>query len=81
MSNTYIVRLMRGVRGTPKMEHVYLRAIAHDPYEKGGDYCRRVTSPHQSDAFRFKERAAAELAAVMVGGSVVKLTKSVRLEP
>ena len=68
----YVVTTLRGIRGTPNYETEYLSAIRYDRYRTGNTNTHDST-PNLEDAFRFQTLAAAEIAAVFVGGEVVDL--------
>jgi len=67
----YVVKVWRGIRGTPDNLEEYLCAIRYDRY-KTGSAVAHSTSPHLADAFKFSTLAAAEMAAVFVGGKVIE---------
>lgn len=67
----YVVRVE--VRESPiRAFDGYLEAIRYDPYGRGDDRPATITT-ERSEAFVFQERAAAEMAAVWVGGRVEAL--------
>ncbi len=68
---SYVVKVERRISGHESSQE-YLTAIGYDPYQRGSAV--RVTSPLIDDAFKFEERAAAEFAAVFVGGSVEQVS-------
>jgi hypothetical protein len=70
----FIVKVDRGYHG-PDYTDEYLTALQHNPYQRPGGERSHTTSSEQSEAFRFRTRAAAEVAAVYVGGRVVRLVK------
>lgn len=57
----------------PQTYRRYLTAICYQPY-RYGDSCR-ATSDELEAAFVFTERAAAEVAAVWIGGSVEEIDR------
>jgi hypothetical protein len=65
----YVVTTTRAITGSPSEVTEYLTAIRHDPYRKGLENTHMSTTEFE-DAFVFKELAAAEFAAVYVGGIV-----------
>lgn len=65
---SYYVIVEECDRGDPTPHRRYLVALQYQPYVNG-TACR-VLSDTADDAFEFQERAAAELAAVFVGGEV-----------
>lgn len=72
MGNKYVVKLWESDKSTgPESFQRYLQAICHQPYRDGSSY--RATTDDVSEAFVFQERAAAEVAAVWVGGEVVSI--------
>ena len=52
----------------------YLVYAAYDPYNHRLGYGTSFLSPDQTEAFKFRERAAAEVMAATYGGKVVRLT-------
>jgi hypothetical protein len=76
VSARFVVKNYLYIRGTPDSERVYLQAIAHRPRrDSGPEYEARIHTTEQRDAFKFRSRAAAEMAAVTVGGWVVRLRR------
>lgn len=69
---SYVVRVLRGIPRTPTDVEEYLSAIRHDRYQTGHSRTHETT-PHVEDAFMFETLAAAEMAAVFVGGIVEEL--------
>jgi len=67
----YVVKVLKGIRGTSKSIEEYLCAIRHDRYQTGNTVTHS-TSPYLADAFKFDTLAAAEMAAVFVGGKVIE---------
>ena len=65
----YVVTTMRAVTGSPSEVKEYLSAIRMDPYRKGME-TTHVSTTEIEDAFVFQTLAAAEFAAVYVGGIV-----------
>lgn len=65
----YVVKVRRSVCGTPESHEEYLAAIRYDPYQTG-NVNTHCTSPSLDEAFKFQTLAAAEMAAVFVGGWV-----------
>lgn len=71
----YVVAVER--RNRDKGDRVYLVAINYDPYQrKTGAERNSVFTEDPSVAFRFYELAAAEMAAVTVGGAVMYLHRA-----
>jgi hypothetical protein len=68
---TYIVKVYRGIKHTPKYETEYLVSIRGDAYQ-AGNVTTHITTADVEDAFRFHTLEAAEMAAVFVGGEVVE---------
>jgi len=67
----YVVKVLKHIKGTLKHSEEYLCAIQYDRYQTG-DAVTPLISPYLSDAFRFDTLAAAEMAAVFVGGKVIE---------
>lgn len=65
----YVVKVEKGIRGTPNSESEYLYAIRQDRYQTGNTNTHSTT-PLLEDAFKFETLVAAEIAAVFVGGVV-----------
>lgn len=73
MTEKYVVKTPRGNNECPgkPYKHEYLCAINYNPF--GDPNGRIITTNYRTDAFVFTSISAAEFAAVMVGGFVVKL--------
>lgn len=69
---SYVVTVLKGIKGTPNDELEYLCAIRYDRYQTG-DANHHETTPELDDAHVFRTLEAAEMAAVYVGGQVKKL--------
>lgn len=65
----YVVRVYRSNRGSPEVFDEYLDTIRHDRYQSGNTITHTST-PEREDAFKFQTLAAAEFAAVFVGGRI-----------
>lgn len=65
----YVVKVLRSNRGDPKTFEEYLVALRSDQYQTGTTDTHE-TSPVKEEAFVFETLAAAEMAAVFVGGKV-----------
>ena len=68
-STEYVVTTLRAIPGSPSDVTEYLSAIRLDPYRKGME-TTHVSTDEIEDAFVFQTLAAAEFAAVYVGGIV-----------
>lgn len=66
---TFVVLVSECDRGSPKVHRRYLGAVFYQP-NKYGDSSRYL-SIDPDEAFKFTQRAAAEVIAAMVGGDVV----------
>jgi hypothetical protein len=73
VSRRYVVKVARGYHG-PDFSDEYLAALQHNPYQKA-EIRPHLTSSEQGDAFVFRSRSAAEVAAVYVCGRVVRLKR------
>lgn len=63
----------RGVNNTgPQETEQYLACINYNPYARSREDLVTLFEDHQSDAFIFQTQAAAEMAAVFIGGIVVE---------
>lgn len=67
---TYVVTTLRGTHGTPQCVTEYLSAIRYDRYRMGDSHTH-TSHPDLDGAFKFQTLAAAEMAAVFVGGEVL----------
>lgn len=65
----YVVKVLPA----PHKEWRYLCALAYDPFQRGDEHQALTRAPE--DAFVFRNRAAAEIAACFVGGIVVRRIK------
>ncbi len=65
----YVVKVIRCNRGDPQELEEYLCAIRYDRYQTGSTNTH-LSSPDRDEGFRFETLAAAEMAAVFVGGDV-----------
>lgn len=66
-----VIHHTRGVKdGGPKATKQYLVAINYNPYNKPRDGLATVYTDNIYEAFRFTEKAAAEMAACFVDGHV-----------
>ncbi|MGD9882309.1 MAG: hypothetical protein AB7F22_30190 [Reyranella sp.] len=72
INNRYVV-VMNICRSSPRARREYLAVVNYNPYLKARDHISTVAVESVDDAFVFQERAAAEMAAVWVGGSVEQL--------
>lgn len=70
----YVVQVARSYPGSPAIHDEYLTAIRYDRYQTG-EARSHSTSRDIGEAFPFQTRAAAEVAAVFVGGDVVLLVE------
>jgi len=77
--DTYVVMFKRRyiTKTDIETEDVYLVAIQYNPYNKSRSTDQRIECIEDpNDAFEFTEKAAAEFAAVYVGGFVETLTQA-----
>lgn len=65
----YVVRVERRSTASMRVASDYLVAIRWDPYQTGNP-TPILTATDRSEAFEFQTLAAAEMAAVFVGGKV-----------
>jgi hypothetical protein len=74
----FIVKVRRSRLGPSTDTDDYLTSLQHNPYQRPSGERSHTTSTAQSEAFRFRTRAAAEVAAVYVGGRVVRLVRKAK---
>lgn len=70
----YVVVTERAFRGSPECHDEYLTSIRYDRYRTGDTRTHHSTTCIE-EAFRFQTLAAAEMAAVFVGGRVEEIEK------
>lgn len=72
MPDKYVVKVNCSDRGNPHIYEEYLCCIRRDQYKTANPNTHETT-PDIDEAFQFKTLAAAEIAAVFVGGEVLPI--------
>lgn len=67
----YVVKKDVGVKGTPDRVEEYLCVINYNPYHVHDGLRQPAMSSEVDEAFLFRTEAAAEMAAVFIGGKVI----------